>query len=42
MGAELEVTQRLQQMMLPRDDGIREIASLDRSLPPRAAAITMT
>jgi phosphoserine phosphatase RsbU/P len=31
MSAELEVTQRLQQMMLPRDEDLRKIANLDIS-----------
>jgi PAS domain S-box-containing protein len=31
MSAELEVTQRLQQMMLPRDEDVRKMASLDIS-----------
>ena len=29
MSTELEVTQRMQQMMLPRDEDLRGIASLD-------------
>jgi PAS fold len=31
MGAELEITQRLQQMMLPRDEDMRKVAGLDIS-----------
>jgi sigma-B regulation protein RsbU (phosphoserine phosphatase) len=31
MGAELEITQRLQQMMLPRDEDLRKVAGLDIS-----------
>jgi len=38
MSSELEVTQRLQQMMLPRDEDLRNIANLDISGSMEAAA----
>jgi PAS domain S-box-containing protein len=38
MGAELEITQRLQQMMLPRDEDMRKVAGLDISSSMEPAA----